>query len=105
MAKFYGVIGYAETVETAPGVWEEQITEREYFGDLNRNTRRIQSADQLNDNLNVTNEISIVADPFAYNHFHSMRYAELYGAKWKITNVEVQRPRLVLTLGGVYTDG
>lgn len=105
MAKFYGVIGYAETVETAPGVWTEQITEREYFGDLNRNTRRIQSADQLNDNLNVTNEISIVADPFANNHFHSMRYAELYGAKWKITNVEVQRPRLVLTLGGVYTDG
>ena len=105
MAKFYGVIGYAETVETAPGVWEEQITEREYFGDLNRNTRRIQSADQLNDDLNVTNEISIVADPFASNHFHSMRYAELYGAKWKITNVEVQFPRLVLTLGGVYTDG
>ena len=105
MAKFYGVIGYAETVETAPGVWEEQITEREYFGDLNRNTRRLQSADQLNDDLNVTNEISIVADPFANNHFHSMRYAGLYGAKWKITNVEVQFPRLVLSLGGVYTDG
>lgn len=105
MAKFYGVIGYAETVETAPGVWTEQITEREYFGDLNRNTRRLQSADQLNDDLNVANEISIVADPFANNHFHSMRYAKLYGAKWKITNVEVQRPRLVLTLGGVYTDG
>lgn len=102
MGKFYGVIGYAETVETKPSVWEEQITERNYFGDLIRNTRRLQSADQLNDNINVANEISIVADPFAYQNFHSMRYVEFMGAKWKITNVEVQYPRLILTVGGLY---
>lgn len=102
MAKFYGVIGYAETVETSPGVWEEQITERPYFGDLTRNTRRLQSASQLNDDINVSNEISIVADPFANQNFHSMRYVEFNGAKWKISNVEVQYPRLILTIGGVY---
>jgi hypothetical protein len=102
MAKFYGVIGYAETVETKPGVWKEQITERTYYGDLIRNTRRLQTTDQLNDNINVANEISIVADPFANENFHSMRYVEFMGAKWKITNVEVQYPRLILTIGGVY---
>lgn len=101
MAKFYGAIGYAETVETA-GVWEEKITERNYYGDLIRNTRMIQSANQLNDNVNVANEISIVADPFAYQNFHSMRYVEFMGARWKITNVDVQYPRLILTVGGVY---
>lgn len=105
MAKWFGVIGFAETVETVPGVWEEQITERQYYGDLIRNTRRLQTADQLNDNINIANELSIVADPFARDHFHSMRYAELMGAKWKITNVEVQYPRLLLTVGGLYTDG
>lgn len=36
MAKFYGPVGYAETVETAPGVYVEKITERMYFGDLTR---------------------------------------------------------------------
>lgn len=103
MAKWYGVIGYAETVETKPGVWTEQITEREYYGDLIRNTRRLQTADQLNDNIAISNDISIVADPYAYNNFHSMRYAKFMGVAWKITNVDAsQRPRLLLTLGGEY---
>lgn len=103
MAKWYGVIGYAETVETEPGVWDEQWTERPYYGDLIRTARRLQSADhKTNDDISISNTISIVADPYAVNHFHSMRYAELYGAKWKIDNVDVQPPRLLLTLGGVY---
>ena len=102
MAKFYGKIGYANTVETKPGVYEEQIVERYYYGDLIRNTRRLQSADQVNDNINISNEISIVADPYATNNFHTMRYAVFMGTKWKISNVEVSYPRLILTLGGVY---
>ena len=102
MAKFYGAIGYAVTEETKPGVWTEKIVEHVYYGDLTRNTRRLQSADQLNDNIDVANEISIVADPFANENFHSMRYVECMGAKWKVTSVEVQYPRLILTLGGVY---
>ena len=72
MAKFYGVIGYAETVETKPGVWKEQITEKMYYGDLVRNIRKLQTTDQLNDDINVANEISIVADPFANENFHSI---------------------------------
>lgn len=104
MAKWYGVIGFAESVETAPGVWEEQITKRPYFGDLIRNTRRLQSANQVNDDINVSNEISIVADPFAMNNFHSMRYVEFMGAKWKVSNVDVQYPRLNLSVGGLYNE-
>ena len=102
MGKFYGSIGYAETVETSPGVWVEQITERKYYGDVNRDSRRLQSANQLNDSINVSSEISIVADPYAYNHFHSMRYVEFMGAKWKVSTVEPKPPRLILTLGGLY---
>ena len=104
MAKFYGPIGYAVTEETSPGVWEDKIVDRMYYGDLVRNTRRLQTTDQLNDNINVANEISIVADPFARDNFHSMRYVEFMGAKWKITSVEVQYPRLILTVGGVYNE-
>lgn len=102
MAKFYGKIGYASTVETKPGVYEEQIVERSYYGDLIRNTRRLQSTDKVNDDINISNEISIVADPYATNNFHTMCYAVFMGTKWKISNVEVSYPRLILTLGGVY---
>lgn len=102
MAKWFGKIGYAETVESKPGVWKEQITEREYFGDLLRNSRRLQSSSSLNDNVIISNEISILADQFAYQNFHSIRYAEFMGAKWKVSNIEVQYPRLLLTLGDVY---
>lgn len=105
MAKFYGKIGYAEQVEISPGVWEEQISERSYFGDLTRNTRRLENSGNLNDNINIANEISIVADPFAINNFHTMRYVEYLGAKWKISNVDANtRPRLILTLGGLYNE-
>ena len=102
MAKFFGVIGYAETIETKPGVWEEKITERKYYGELVRNARKLQSSESLNDNINVANEISIVSDPFANENFHSMRYVKFMGANWKVSNVEVQYPRLILTLGGLY---
>lgn len=104
MAKFFGKIGYAETQQTSPGVWEEEITEREYFGDITRNTRRLQTSGNINDNIVVTNEISIVADPFANQNFHAMRYVEFMGTKWKISNVEVQYPRLILTLGDQYNE-
>lgn len=102
MAKWYGKIGYAETVEVKPGVWQEQIIERKYFGDVNRNKRMLQTADQLNDNVNVSNEFSIVSDPYASEHFHSMRYIEFMGTRWKISTVDVQYPRLILTVGGIY---
>ena len=102
MAKFYGVIGYADTRETAPGVWSEEINERNYSGDVIKNTRRWQTGENLNDNLVINNTISILADPFVYQNFHAMRYVKWMGASWKITNVEVQSPRLLLTIGGVY---
>ena len=102
MAKWYGVIGYADTVEVEPGIWEEQVTERPYYGELIRNTRRLQTTDKVNDDMTISNQISIVSDPYAINNLHAMKYAVLWGTKWKITSVEVQYPRLVLEVGGVY---
>ena len=102
MPKFYGAVGYAKTVETSPGVSVEQITERNYYGDVIRNTRRLQGADKVNDDINISNEISIVADPYANDHFYAIRYVVFQGAKWKVLNVDVQYPRLILSLGGLY---
>lgn len=101
--KWYGTIGYSETVETTPSVWVPTITERTYYGDITRYSKSTQSSGQVNDNVNINVTISIVADPYANKHFYAITYATVEGIKWKVTNVDpTQYPRLLLTLGGVY---
>lgn len=102
MGKWFGKIGYAVTAETEPGLWEDTIIEREYYGDMISDRRKRQTSGEVNDNINLANVISIIADPFAYENCSRMVYAEIMGAKWKITDIEVQYPRLILTIGGVY---
>lgn len=102
--KWYGKIGFSETKETEPGLWETVISEREYYGDLIRNSRSLQAPDKINDDINICNEISILADPYAIQNFHTMKYAEFMGAKWKINNITVSFPRLILSLGGLYNE-
>ena len=102
MAKWYGKIGYAITVETEPGLWEEQIIESSYYGDVTTDRRKRQNSGGVNDDINLSNVISIIADPFANQNLGSMAYVECMGAKWKISDVEIQFPRLILTVGGLY---
>lgn len=102
MAKFYGEVGFGFSVETAPGVYADQIVVHKYYGDVVRNMRRLQEGETLNDDILVSNSISIVCDAYAYEHFFAIRYVEWAGARWKVTNVDVRSPRLLLTLGGVY---
>lgn len=104
MAKYYGKIGFGVQTKTAPGVMQEVIVERPYKGDVSVNVRRWQTGEGLNDDLQVQNQISIVADAYAYNNFHTMRYVTYMGAKWKVRSVDVQRPRLVLSIGDVYNE-
>lgn len=104
MAKFFGKVGYGIETEIRPGVTIHDYTEREYSGDVIRNFRRYEPSDKVNDDLNINNTISILADPFAYQNFHSILYVEFMNALWKVTSVEVQFPRLLLTIGGVYND-
>lgn len=102
MAKFFGAVGYGETVETAPGVLEDVVTEYQYYGDVERNGRGLLTGDKVNDDLSVDVSVSIVADAYANEHIFAMRYVRWSGALWKVSHVEVQRPRLILRLGGVY---
>lgn len=103
MAKFNDVIGYADhPTESSPGVWVDTIVEYTYFGDVVRNTRRLQEGEQLNNDLTVGNSISIVADAYANEHFHRIRYIRWAGTLWTVSDVEVQSPRLLLRLGVVY---
>ena len=102
MSKWFGKIGYAITGETEPGVWEDTIVTRDYYGDLISDKYRRQSSGNVNDDINLTSVISIIADPFAYENCSHMAYAEIMGARWKITDIDVHPPRLNLTIGCVY---
>lgn len=102
MAKFCGIIGFAEQIETSVDVWTDKIVEKKYFGDVTRNFSKNKSSDHLNDNIDISNAISIIADPYANQNLHAIRYVVFMGVKWKVTNIEVQYPRLLLSIGGVY---
>ena len=101
--RFYGAVGYADAdVETAPGVWEPNMVEKLYFGDVIRSARRLESTTVLNDSVTVENSFSIVADAYAVENFSKMRYVSWNGSNWTVTNVEVRRPRLILTVGDLW---
>lgn len=102
MARFYGRVGYGDTEESAPGVHTDTIVERTYTGDVGRNMRRLAEGENLNSDLSVSNQISIVADAYANEHFHAIRYVEWAGVLWTVTLVTVNSPRLVFELGEVY---
>lgn len=104
MAKFYGKIGYADTVETfdGSGVWQDVITEYPYYGDLLKTSRSLETNEKVNDDISIGNSISIVADKLASEHFFKMKYVVWAGVRWTVTKVDVLSPRLTLTLGGVY---
>jgi hypothetical protein len=100
--RFFGKVGYADSTETSPGVWEDVITEADYYGDVIRNTKQSDVGDQLNADIRVGNDISIVADDDATQNFMNIAYVEWMGVRWTVTSVEVKPPRLILSLGEVY---
>lgn len=102
MNKWYGNVGYINTVETKPGIWSPQENVRPYFGEWVRNTSKFQTSGGINDNVDIANELSIVADPYANENFHHIRFIEFMGTNWKVTSVQPKYPRLILTIGGVW---
>lgn len=103
MARFYGAVGYIQEVETAPDVYVNKPIELMYKGELLRNYHRLENGLDINDDVTISNNISILADPYANNHMHAIRYVKWRGTAWKVLNVDAsQPPRLILSLGGVY---
>lgn len=103
MAKFADVIGYAESSETAPGVWQDVVVEFKAYGDILRNTMQVNETEmKVNPDITVGNSISVLVDAYSREHFHAIRYVKWAGVRWIVSNVEVKSPRLILRLGGVY---
>ena len=99
--KFYGAVGFVEMQEVRPGVRKQVPVEHNYSGDVYRRSIRY-AGDGVNDNITPSQQISILADPYARNHVASMKYVKWMGTPWKISEISVEYPRLILTLGGAY---
>ena len=104
MARFYGEVGYGESIEdpVGSGTFKDVITEQAYYGDVIRNTRALQVGEKVNDDISIGNSISIVADEYAIAHIFAIKYLRWAGVLWTVTNVEVRHPRLILSIGKVY---
>lgn len=103
MSKYYGKIGYVETVDRGDGVFVEQVSERNYYGDVVKNNIQWNATQQVNDNIGLSTQFSVLADSYAYEHFKYIRYVTYMGVKWEVTSVDPSnRPRLLISVGGVY---
>lgn len=102
MARFFGEVGFAVSTEIRPGVWDDTIVEHKYYGDIVRNSRRFQDGSTITDGVSVENSVSIIANAYASESIDAMRYVRWMGTLWEIATVDVQSPRLILRLGGVY---
>ena len=105
MARFFGVVGYGEAVETSPGsgVYVDVIVEHSYYGDVVRAVRNLEVGDdKINEDISVSNSISIIADAYANENFLKIKYVKWSGVLWNVPSVEVRAPRLILSLGSVY---
>jgi hypothetical protein len=102
VAKFFGKVGYGAPVDRQNGIWEDEITERQYFGDVVTISRRLAAGEEINGDLSTDTSIEILADAFANEHFFAIRYVEWSGALWSVSKVDVRGPRLILRLGSVY---
>lgn len=104
MAKWFGKVGYVITHEPDADndIWREESVDKNHYGDILRNERRYEQGESVNDDLKLNQRLSILADGFACEHYGAIRWAEIDGVRWKVTSVEFLRPRLILTLGGVW---
>ena len=102
MSRWYGKIGFETQEETSPGIWNEIIVEKNYYGDIRNRSRRWQGNQDLIDDVTITNEITITTDPYIIENLTGIKYVEIMGIKWKITNITLNAPRLTLSLGGIY---
>ena len=102
MSRWYGKIGFVTQQETSPGIWNEVTEEKNYYGDITNRSRKWQQSQDLIDDVSISNEITITTDPYIIENLTGIKYVEIMGIKWKITNITLNAPRLTLSLGGIY---
>lgn len=105
MARYYGKVGFLKEEvesETRPSRFIPEMEERYYSGNLLKNYISSQASEKPVDDFTLNNDISIIADPYALNHFSSIKYVEFMNTLWEAKSAKVEYPRIRISFGGVY---
>lgn len=102
MNRFHGFIGYGIQKETTPGVYQDIIIEREVYGDIKKNGVRSTNQGNVNNDITLSNIVSVVTNSYFKDNCQHIRYVKINNQYWSVTHVELNYPRSILTLGGVY---
>jgi hypothetical protein len=97
MARFAGFVGYVTQVESVPGVWSPVENPKYMRGDVIR-----QSSTSQNGDISLNHRVSLIGDSYTFNNYYNIKWVEIGSAKWSVTSVEIQRPRVIITLGGLW---
>lgn len=97
MARFAGLVGYVTQGESVPGVWSPVENPKQMRGDVIR-----QSSTSQNGDISLNHRVSLLGDAYAFSNYYNIKWVEVMGVKWAVTSVEIQRPRIIVTLGGLW---
>lgn len=101
MTRYSGLVGYGQQVEVEPGVWDTEDKEVMMKGDLLRQNANIQDSG-INDKVSLNHRVSLIGDAYAFDNYYNMKWVTVNGFKWAVSAIELQRPRLIVTLGGIW---
>lgn len=102
MSKFTGLVGYVTQGETAPGVWSPVDNPKKMKGDVLRQSSSSQNDNKVNSDISLNHRVSLLGDSYAFTNYYAIKWIELNGRKWEVASVELQRPRIIVTVGGLW---
>lgn len=105
MARFFGQVGYVTQVETVPGVWQNLEKVRKMKGDIIRQNSNNRGSSQLHDDVVLNHRISLIGDAYCFDNYFNLKWVKMDTKKWKVVGVEIQRPRIIVSLGGLWNEG
>lgn len=100
--RYSGKFGFAESTETAPGVMEDVITERDYIGDVVQRTETLSVNDSVLPQYRTTTSVSVLSDGVLAETYKNLRYISYMGSNWSVSSAVFQFPRLVVYIGDIY---
>jgi len=104
MAKAALTLGFAEFVETAPDAWTPSIKEKSYVADVIRDYKQWKPGESINDTIDIQSRFQIVLDDYLQVNQAQLKYVTYGGVKWRVRSINLIRPRIEISVGGVYNE-
>lgn len=102
MARYSGLVGYVTQEETVPGVWSPVENPRTMKGEIIRQSSTNPDHGKINSDISLNHRVSLWGDAYAFDSYYAIKWIQIDGRKWEVTSVEIKRPRIIVTVGGLW---